>query len=172
MTDGPDVPPTTHRRPTAHDHPAMTEPTYVPKACVYVTRDGGSQLLVFESDEHDGLQIPKGTVEPGESPWAAARREAAEESGLDVGPLRRIATDAWPRRRGRVYLRQFFHTDVAEPRDAWTHVVTGEGAETGTPFRYSWVDLPTDRSFALSLDDYVARIARGDAATGAAPASD
>jgi 8-oxo-dGTP pyrophosphatase MutT (NUDIX family) len=141
-----------------------TPPTYVPKACVYVTRGGGSQLLVFEADGHEDLQVPKGTIEPGESPWTAARREVAEESGLRLQTLRRVASDVWPRRRGRLYLRQFFHADVDEPRDAWTHVVTGDGAERGERFHYSWVDLPTSRRFALSLDDYLGRIDAGVAA--------
>jgi 8-oxo-dGTP pyrophosphatase MutT (NUDIX family) len=42
-----------------------------------------NSLLVFEHD-HGGIQIPAGTVEPGEDPAIAAIRELAEESGVSV----------------------------------------------------------------------------------------
>lgn len=140
--------------------PATTvdEVTYVPKACAYITRDGTSdrELLVFEGPGHDGVQIPKGTVEPGETPREAVFREVIEESGLGaLGDARHLATDVWTRRPARRYVRHFFHATVHDPRDRWTHTVTGEGAEAGAEFEFSWVDLPAAREFALSLDDYV-----------------
>ena len=131
--------------------------TYVPKVCAYLTRDGGTQLLVFRGPGHDDLQVPKGTVEPGESLDAALRREVAEESGLLVEGARRITSDVWTRRTGplRKYVRHFYHAEVDESRDRWDHVVTGHGEERGETFEYFWVDLPTDEPFALSLDDYL-----------------
>jgi ADP-ribose pyrophosphatase YjhB (NUDIX family) len=131
--------------------------TYVRKACTYITRNG-SELLVFEGPGHEGLQIPKGTVEPGETLREAAYREAVEESGLATfESLRHLTTDVWTRRESppRRYVRSFFHAPVHEPRDAWTHTVTGEGEERGTEFEFSWIDLPTDATFALDLDDYL-----------------
>lgn len=141
--------------------PTGDEVTYVPKACAYVIRtpnDSGDdpQLLAFEGPGHDGLQVPKGTVEPDETPREAAFREVAEESGLGaLGDLAHLATDAWTRRPGRRYVRHFFRAAVHEPRDEWTHTVTGEGAEVGATFSFSWVDLPPTDDFALALDDYV-----------------
>jgi ADP-ribose pyrophosphatase YjhB (NUDIX family) len=129
--------------------------TYVEKVCAYITRDG-SELLVFEGPEHDGLQIPKGTVEPGERPRAAVYREAVEESGLaTLGASRHLTTDVWTRRAGRRYVRRFYHARVHEPRDAWTHTVTGAGEERGAEYDFFWVDLPSSASFALDLDDYL-----------------
>ncbi len=136
--------------------------TYVQKACAYITRDD-RELLVFEGPEHDGLQIPKGTVEDDEKPRTAVFREIAEESGLGaVGPTRHLTTDVWTRRRSppKRYVRHFFHASVHEPRDRWTHVVTGDGEENGLEFEFSWVDLPATRDFALSLDDYVHLLGR------------
>lgn len=137
----------------------MLEPEcqYSIKACAYITR-GGRELLVFESPEHEGLQIPKGTVEPGEGLREALYREVVEESGIaTLGEVSRVASDVWTRRESppKRYVRHFFHADVHEPREGWTHTVTGEGSEAGTEFEYSWVELPTDRAFALELDDYV-----------------
>ncbi len=135
---------------------SVTDATYVQKACAYITR--GRELLVFEGPGHEGLQIPKGTVEGNESPRETLFREVVEESGLGaLGPTRHLTSDIWTRRYSppRRYVRHFFHTKVHEPRDSWTHVVTGEGEESGVEFEFSWVDLTTADSFALDLDDYV-----------------
>jgi 8-oxo-dGTP pyrophosphatase MutT (NUDIX family) len=132
-------------------------PTYVPKVCAYLTRQDGTELLVFRGPGHEGLQIPKGTVEPDETLDDALRREVAEESGLDVGGIDRLASDIWTRRSDPLekYVRHFYHADVNEPRDRWDHVVTGEGEERGRTFEFFWVELPTTEPFALSLDDYL-----------------
>ena len=55
----------------------------VHKVTCFITRPGdrGTDLLLFHHP-NAGVQIPAGTVEPGEAPEAAAMREAAEESGL------------------------------------------------------------------------------------------
>lgn len=131
--------------------------TYVEKACAYITRDD-SELLVFRGPGHEGVQIPKGTVEPGESPREAMYREAIEESGLAAFEgLEHLVTDVWTRRESppKRYVRHFYHAPVHEPRDSWTHTVTGTGAERGAEFAFSWVDLPTEAPFALDLDDYL-----------------
>ncbi|WP_293026728.1 NUDIX domain-containing protein [Natronococcus sp.] len=137
-----------------------TEVPCVPKVCAYITRNG-RELLTFEANGHDGLQVPKGTIEPGESPLEALHREVAEESGLtELESTRRLAEDVWVRRLSppKLYRRHFFHVSVEEDRDRWTHVVTGDGEERGMEFEYAWRELPPARDFALSLDDYVDRL--------------
>jgi len=140
------------------------EATYVPKVCAYLTRNDRSQLLVFCGPGYDGLQVPKGTVESGESLEAALRREVAEESGLAVENPRRVVSDVWTRRSGppTKYVRHFYHAEIDESRDRWVHVVTGSGDERGRTFEYFWVDLPTDEPFALSLDDYLSAVRSAD----------
>ncbi|WP_332900258.1 MULTISPECIES: NUDIX hydrolase [unclassified Haladaptatus] len=136
---------------------SVQKPSYVQKACAYITR-GDHELLVFEGPGHEGLQIPKGTIEPGENPRTAVLREIIEESGLGaISETRHLTTDVWTRRNSppRRYIRHFFHTTVHEPRDRWTHTVTGDGEESGAEFEFSWVELPANSDFALSLDDYV-----------------
>jgi ADP-ribose pyrophosphatase YjhB (NUDIX family) len=129
--------------------------THVQKACAYVTRDG-SEVLVFEGPGHDGLQIPKGTVETGERPRDALYRETVEESGLAAfEDVRHVATDVWQRRDTKRYVRHFYHVPVHEPRDSWTHTVTGTGEERGARFSFRWVEFPTTARFALDLDDYL-----------------
>ncbi|MFC6734272.1 MULTISPECIES: NUDIX domain-containing protein [unclassified Haladaptatus] len=136
---------------------SVQRPAYVQKVCAYITR-GDGELLVFKGPGHEGFQIPKGTIEPGEEPQSAVLREIAEETGLGaVNGTRHLATDVWTRRFSppRKYIRHFFHATIHEPRDSWTHTVTGEGEEQGCAFEFSWVKLPSSDEFALSLDDYV-----------------
>ena len=73
-------------------------------------------------------------------------------------------TDVWVRRESppKRYVRSFYHVTVYEPRDSWTHTVTGTGSERGVDFEFSWVDLPTDARFALDLDDYLHTLVGGD----------
>jgi len=147
--------------------------TYVEKACAYITRDG-SEVLVFRGPGHEGFQIPKGTVEPGETPREAMYREAVEESGLATFErVDHLVTDVWTRRESppKRYVRHFYHAPVHEPRDSWTHTVTGEGAERGAAFEFSWLDLQADAPFALSLDDYLHTLpiqSAGETVTGTA----
>ncbi len=62
------------------------------KACACLV-DARGRLLVFRHPEDGNMQLPKGTIEPGESPEAAVRRELLEESGLDfTGPLQSLGT--------------------------------------------------------------------------------
>ncbi|ELY79945.1 NUDIX hydrolase [Natrinema gari] len=137
----------------------MCDVTYVRKACAYITR-GTGELLVFEGPEHDGLQIPKGTLETGESPRDALFREVREESGLGtLNGTRHLTTDIWTRREEppKRYVRHFFHATVYEPRDNWSHSVTDGGEEHGAEFEFRWRQ-PTaveDAEFALDLDEYV-----------------
>jgi len=137
--------------------------THVKKACAYITRNE-SELLVFDGPGHEQLQIPKGTVEPDEVPHEAVYREAIEESGLATFKERRhLVTDVWKRRDSppKRYVRNFYHMPVYEARDEWTHTVTGTGEERGSQFEFFWVDISTDATFALDLDDYLHTLAGG-----------
>ena len=61
--------------------------THLHKVTAFILRraPGGPELLLIQHP-HAGMQIPAGTVEPGEDPLVAARREAREESGLEDLP--------------------------------------------------------------------------------------
>lgn len=120
----------------------------VRKAFAYVT--SGSRLLVFTHPlfPEAGIQVPAGTMKPGERPADAALREAIEESGLPTLRIERfIGRDVFDARtvgREEYNDRWFFHIvcegDVPE---TWSH---GEhDASDGTsgiiPFDFFWVDL-------------------------------
>lgn len=57
--------------------------TRIDKVTAFITRSRGAthELLLFEHP-YAGIEIPAGTVEPGEAPQAAALRETREETGL------------------------------------------------------------------------------------------
>ncbi|WP_406385098.1 NUDIX domain-containing protein [Streptomyces sp. NBC_01618] len=67
-------------------------------AAATVFRDVHGRVLLVEPNYRDGWALPGGTVESdqGESPRQAARRETAEEIGLDRKPGRLLAVD-WAR---------------------------------------------------------------------------
>jgi 8-oxo-dGTP pyrophosphatase MutT (NUDIX family) len=67
----------------------------VHKVTCFITRhtDQGIDLLLF-NHPYVGVQIPAGTANPGEDPESAARREAAEESGLESLMLLRKVGEA------------------------------------------------------------------------------
>ncbi|MEU3482770.1 NUDIX domain-containing protein [Streptomyces sp. NPDC033754] len=64
-------------------------------AAAALFRDSEGRVLVVEPNYRDGWTLPGGTVESdgGETPRQAARRETAEEIGLDVGLGRLLAVD-------------------------------------------------------------------------------
>ncbi|TYC53470.1 NUDIX domain-containing protein [Rhodobacterales bacterium] len=119
------------------------------KAYVYLTC--GTELLVFIEPDHPApdLQVPGGTVDPGESYLQAARREFSEETGLSLD----IALESFsdqdhfiedvPGSLPGLHRRRHFHGRVLKkPAEQWEHFETSPS--TGGPpirFRLFWVDL-------------------------------
>ncbi|MFI8435587.1 NUDIX domain-containing protein [Streptomyces sp. NPDC079020] len=71
-------------------------------AAASLFRDGRGRILLVEPNYREGWALPGGTVESdtGEGPRQAARRETAEEIGLDLEPGRLLAVD-WARGTAR-----------------------------------------------------------------------
>ncbi len=121
------------------------------KVLAYLTRqrNGTMQLLVFKHRDFPeaGVQIPAGTVEPGETVEAALFREVAEESGVQnpvlVSKLAEHFEADWNQ------TRHIFH--LLAPDDTpenWSHTVQGNGEDNGMVFEYYWVDLTDQATLA------------------------
>ena len=121
----------------------------IQKVIVYITAE--DRLLVFRQPDspEQGLQVPGGTVEPGESLEQAALREASEETGLNdlrlealLGSATYVTTDP----PGVVHRRHFFHLSRgrAEPAD-WIHVESKPTAAAAPRLALYWVPLVSAR---------------------------
>ncbi len=66
----------------------------VPASAGALLHDGDGRILILKPSYKSGWTVPGGQVEEdGESPWAACRREVAEETGLDVATGRLVCVD-------------------------------------------------------------------------------
>ena len=86
--------------------------------------DEQDRLLLVRGSDSGTWQMVGGAVEPGESPWDAARREATEETGVHVA-LSRI--------RGVIGGPRFQHTSPNGDQVAFVSTVFDGRIVSGTP---------------------------------------
>jgi 8-oxo-dGTP pyrophosphatase MutT (NUDIX family) len=112
------------------------------KACPVVLRDAGATRILVFDHPLAGVQLVKGTIEPGESAAHAAVRELREESGL-VG---RVIADLGTWEAGALdQVWSFQHCAIDEPPpETWTHDAPDDG---GRRFRFRWHPLADDLPF-------------------------
>jgi len=125
------------------------------KAYVYLTC--GNHLLVFSEPDHPeiGLQVPGGTIDPGESYLIGARREFFEETGLnpafaltpffqeDYITKGEVDLEGELRQMAGCHRRCMFHAVIANrPKEAWEHFEMTPSIG-GDPIRFHlfWIDL-------------------------------
>ena len=113
------------------------------KAVPLVFRDGKSGIEVLSfSHPRAGLQLVKGTIEPGESIEDAARRELEEESGLVCEVERFLGSSR------NVVLDQDWYFVRMQRRallpDAWAHVSAPD--DGGFTFEFFWQPLDSPLS--------------------------
>lgn len=98
------------------------------------------RLLLFDSLDELGYEVPKGAVEPGESLECAVRREVHEEAGIrGLRGIRFLGTTLWEGERQHFYFAQCPSADGAP----FAHVVTGDGVDAGLVYRFQWRDPAT-----------------------------
>lgn len=131
----------------------------IKKAYGYITRvkEGKTQVLVFRHPVIEaGIQIPKGTVKPNESPYNAVIREIKEETGMknfEVENL--IAEDYWESDDGAIHNRFFYKINVSNSPDSWDYEPTGGGDEKGLIFHYFWVSSKDEVDLIHGHGDYL-----------------
>jgi 8-oxo-dGTP diphosphatase len=132
----------------AHVH--SSERKVVEKVFAYVTHE--DRLLIFShpNSPEAGLQVPAGTMEPGEAPERAVLREAVEESGLSAlelgAPLGTRDFDCAPYGRDELHHRHFFHViATGDVPETFTHVekFPSHGGRP-IPFDFFWVRIPNE----------------------------
>lgn len=118
------------------------------KVQAYVTRerDGRTELLVFEhADFPDaGIQVPAGSIDPGETPDHAVLRETFEESGLsDVAIVKYLGCFPWFHASVQtVHQRHVYHLAVTAPMpDRWEHIVSAGAEDKGLRFVCCWMPV-------------------------------
>jgi putative (di)nucleoside polyphosphate hydrolase len=100
------------------------------------TNQAGPELLVFDSHEEPGLEVPKGSAQPGETPAQAALREVEEESGLTgLALITELGVTFWQGEEQHFFL---FRADMPLP-DRFDHVVTGQDGDRGMRYQYQWM---------------------------------
>lgn len=119
------------------------------KAFAYITHN--NRLLIF-SHPHSpgaGIQVPAGTMHPGESPEAAALREAIEETGLTnltlVGLIGEQQRDMSDFGMDEIHHRYFYHLRCdGDPPETWQHYESDPSSAGGGPylFEFWWARLP------------------------------
>jgi len=119
------------------------------KAFAYITH--GSRLLVFSHPHapEAGIQVPAGTIRPGERPEEAVMREAVEETGLAglrlaayLGEARRDMSDFG---LDEIHHRHFYHLRCeSDPPERWQHheADAGDGSAEPILFEFFWARLP------------------------------
>lgn len=137
------------------------------KAIVYPTH--GRRLLLFRQPENPavGLQPPGGTLDAGEAPEDAARREFMEETGLPpegcwayLGACTyRFAANGFD----HVHERHFYHLALPGSYPETFEAIEATPEEGGPPIRYaySWFAID-DPSLALNahLDALIPELRR------------
>ncbi|MFD1018593.1 NUDIX hydrolase [Thalassobacillus hwangdonensis] len=132
----------------------------IEKAYGYIIRihNQKKQVLVFEHlNPYAGFQIPKGTVEEGETPLQAVLREMEEETGLQgLKVENKIAQDVWKNDDGEMHHRHFYKlTSSEDVEDEWMIKPTGGGGEEGVVFKFFWIESSEDVKLARGHGDYL-----------------
>jgi 8-oxo-dGTP pyrophosphatase MutT (NUDIX family) len=123
----------------------------IEKVVAYITRRGS--LLVFEHTQFPeaGVQVPAGTITPGEIPEKAILRECSEETGLTdfMEPVFLDIQEFTTMHRGTPerIRRHFFHVICNQDTpERWTHMEMdpSEGPPGPIEFEFYWVKMPAD----------------------------
>jgi 8-oxo-dGTP pyrophosphatase MutT (NUDIX family) len=124
-------------------------PYYQKKVRGYILRltpEGSTQVLVLKRIQRveSELQVPGGTVDPGENYLHALNREIYEETGKRFeGAWRKVTTQLVdrPKRLTKQFEIAYYQFIAYKNVPSWRHVVTGAGSDKDAVFELSWVGI-------------------------------
>ncbi|OOV92200.1 NUDIX hydrolase [Pseudomonas sp. MF4836] len=113
----------------------------IDKACPVVLRHAAALQVLAFAHPLAGLQLVKGSLEPGEASAVAAVRELAEEAGIKGEVIADLGLWVAP----QTGQRWAFHQCRVAPDlpDTWTHFAADDG---GHEFRFFWHPLASEPS--------------------------
>lgn len=109
------------------------------------------------------MQVPAGTVRPGETPEVAVLREATEETGLTALRIERhlgaAEYDVRPY-RDEVHVRHYFQLSVGQDEvpEQWYAEEHGDGDIVPIRLRLYWLPLPQAHVVSAAQAAYVGRL--------------
>jgi 8-oxo-dGTP diphosphatase len=135
-------------------------------AVCWRTVDGTVQVLLVHRAERADVSLPKGKVDPGETPPQTAVREIAEETGLTISLGAPLGTSEYTLPGGREKVVYYWAAEVSDDAlDASTFEANAEIASV------EWLPIPAARE-SLSyvrdqevLDRFAERVATGKTRT-------
>jgi len=135
------------------------------KALAYITKD--DRLLVFSHplSPEAGIQVPGGTIQPGEEAAAAAMREGREETGLQElsleSHLGQTQINLSALGIDEIHQRDYFHIICQQETAArWRHDENFADDGSGPiPLEHYWVKMPLDEPLLTAdLDEMLPRL--------------
>ena len=112
------------------------------KACPIVLRDSAAQKIMVFRHPSAGIQLVKGTIEPGDRPADAALRELHEESGIANATVYRDLGLWDAQYQGQIWSFQLCSTSQTLP-ESWNHRCADDG---GLDLHFFWHDLNCEAS--------------------------
>jgi len=116
-------------------------------------RAGEERVLVVHRPAYDDWSLPKGHVDSGESPAAAAVREVTEETGVEVRIIRELDPTEYPIGSRMKQVRWFLMErtpDTADPAERTADEEVDEAAWWDADVAVRLLTHPADRELVLS----------------------
>jgi 8-oxo-dGTP pyrophosphatase MutT (NUDIX family) len=130
----------------------MSGPSEVVRAAGGVVRRGGKIALVHRP-KYDDWSLPKGKLDPGESPADAALREVEEETGVRCRLGRHLGRTEYTDPKGRRKVVHYWEMEAAEARE-FEPTDEIDDVRWLTPSEaVAALSYPFDRDLVARLDD-------------------
>jgi 8-oxo-dGTP pyrophosphatase MutT (NUDIX family) len=132
------------------------------RVVAYVTREGagGTELLTIEAEAYpeDGIQVPAGRLDHGETLEEGLIRELDEETGCTRVRIVRELPDFECSYPTYNHNHAFHLIAVEDTPDSWRHAVHGKGVDAGLVHICRWVQLQPDLELWNGGDPMLSRL--------------